>query len=206
MKINQTAWYINPLDDHTNDCIVEIKKPPGTHDTDATEMETTDGEKKLVWRMGFEDIARFLRSAKSKELKFSVYESRDGGKIFRWTPITSKGNVKKVFVAHPMRGKDIHINKMEVLRICEEYSSKRVSLYAPYIAKIKQMQSSEEDQLLSLAEDVQFLLTRIFQEVWLYGDAITPGMREVVLLARRIGIDVVAKTAETKRDLKLLLG
>jgi len=40
-----------------------------------------------------------------------------------------------------------------------------------------------------------------FDELWLFGDRISKGMKDEIITARKLGIPVIAKTPETKKEL-----
>jgi hypothetical protein len=58
-----------------------------------------------------------------------------------------------------------------------------------------------EDRGLGIAANLICFHRGFIEELWLYGDRISAGMKEEVLLALRLDIPVVAKTPETERDL-----
>jgi predicted glycosyltransferase len=57
-----------------------------------------------------------------------------------------------------------------------------------------------EDRRLGADANLEHFHRRFIDEVWLYGDRISNGMKEEILLALQLGIPVIPKTEGTTRD------
>lgn len=112
---------------------------------------------------------------------------------------------KTVFVAHPIAG-DVEGNVKKVLTICRAIHTKDVIPIAPYIVSLQYLDDGvHEDRQLGIDANRVCFERKLIDEVWLFGDRISSGMKHEVILAITLGIPVYAKTPETKRALYLLL-
>ena len=113
-------------------------------------------------------------------------------------------NKKTVFIAHPIKG-DIEGNMKKALQICEDVHSKEIIPIAPYLVSLRYLDDTViEDRELGIEANVECFNRKYLDELWLFGDRISSGMREEVLLAKKLGIPVIAKTEGTNRDLENL--
>lgn len=111
---------------------------------------------------------------------------------------------KTVFIAHPIAG-DIKGNTIRVLTICEQIHSKKIIPVAPYLVSLQYLNDDViEDRELGILANIECFYRRYIDELWLFGNRISTGMKEEVILAFKIGIKVVAQTKETKRALRKL--
>lgn len=109
--------------------------------------------------------------------------------------------MKTVFIAHPIGG-DVHGNVQKVLSICKQIHSSTLIPVAPYIASVQYLEDGNGyERALGVAGNMETLRRGYVDEVWLYGDRISYGMKEEVLLALELGIPVFAHTPETAHDL-----
>lgn len=111
-----------------------------------------------------------------------------------------------IYIAHPVRG-DVPGNRAEIVAICESLTRENPEIFAwaPYLQSITHLDDTVvEDRALGIRINTACLRSGVVDELWLYGDRISEGMRAEIALARELGIPVVAKTAETARDLALL--
>ena len=119
--------------------------------------------------------------------------------------------MKTVFIAHPISG-DIRYNMRRVLNICEDIhrrnmdTNKKIVPVAPYLASLLYLDDDvwQEHQLGTEASHECFR-RKYIDELWLFGDHISPGMREEILLAQELEIPIIPKTQETKRELEGVL-
>ena len=108
---------------------------------------------------------------------------------------------KTVFIAHPISG-DIKGNVTKVLRICEEVHSKDIIPVAPYLISLQYLNDDViEDWELGIQANLECFRRRYIDELWLFGDRISSGMWGEIRLAKELGIPVIAKTEDTRRDL-----
>ncbi len=113
--------------------------------------------------------------------------------------------MKTVFVGHPIAG-DIKGNMEKVLRICEQIHTQDVVPVAPYLVSLQYLNDDiVEDRQLGTEANHECFRRRYVDELWLYGDRISNGMKGEVLLALELNIPIVAKTEATQRDLEQLL-
>jgi hypothetical protein len=109
--------------------------------------------------------------------------------------------VKTVFVAHPISG-DIKGNIKKVLAICEEIHSEEVIPVVPYLVSLQYLNDEVvEDRELGMAANHECFHRRYVDELWLFGDKISFGMEGEIRLAQELGIPIIPKTEEAKRDL-----
>jgi len=112
--------------------------------------------------------------------------------------------MKTVFVAHPVSG-DIEGNVKKVLEICERIHSKEIVPVVPYLVSLQYLKDHiVEDREVGIQANHECLRRRYVDELWLFGDRISEGMKGEVKLARELGIPIVAQTDGTKRDLEAL--
>ena len=109
---------------------------------------------------------------------------------------------KTVFIAHPIAG-DVKGNMKKVLEICQIVHAKEIIPVAPYLVALQYLDDEVvEDRALGTEANLECFHRRYIDELWLYGDRISSGMKEEILLAFKYGIPVIAKTEGTVRDLK----
>ena len=112
---------------------------------------------------------------------------------------------KVVFVAHPVSG-DIAGNIKKVLAICEAVHKQGIIPIAPYLVSLQYLDDTVvEDRALGIEVNHICFHRRFVDELWLYGDRISTGMRGEVELAFECGIPIVAKTEGTERDLAVFI-
>src|SRR3990167_10844296 len=112
--------------------------------------------------------------------------------------------MKTVFVAHPIAG-DIEGNMKKVLAICEQIHSKEIIPIAPYLVSLQYLNDEVvEDRQLGIDANHECFRRGYVDELWLFGDRISEGMKGEILLAKELNIPVVPKTEGTKNDLAKL--
>ena len=109
---------------------------------------------------------------------------------------------KIVFIGHPIGG-DIKGNAKKVLKICAEVHTKDIIPVAPYIISLQYLNDEVvEDRALGMETNHECFHRHYVDELWLFGDYISSGMRQEVLLAREMGIPIIPKTEGTRHDLE----
>ena len=104
---------------------------------------------------------------------------------------------KTVFVAHPIAG-DIKENVRKVLEICKLVHTHDVVPVAPYLVSLQYLDDEiVEDRLLGIVANLECFHRRFIDELWLFGNRISSGMKEEILLALKLGIPIIPQTAET---------
>jgi hypothetical protein len=108
---------------------------------------------------------------------------------------------KTVFIAHPISG-DIQANMKRVLDICEHIHTTTVIPVAPYLVSLQYLNDEVvEDRELGVEANLECFHRRYVDELWLFGDRISTGMRQEILLAQELNIPIIPKTEGTKKDL-----
>lgn len=117
--------------------------------------------------------------------------------------INTSSKIKKtVFIAHPISG-DVKGNMKKVLNICKQVHTQEIIPYAPYLAALQYLNDEVvEDRSLGIEANLECLHRKFIDELWLFGNKISEGMEQEILLAKKLGIPIIAKTDETKRDLE----
>jgi|SRR3989344_1034166 len=108
--------------------------------------------------------------------------------------------MKTVFIAHPI-SMDIKGNTEKILAICRELHSHDIIPVAPYLVSLQYLNDEMvEDRQLGVSANMECFHRRYIDELWLYGNCISSGMKEEVELARSLGIPIIPMTKETKQD------
>jgi hypothetical protein len=111
---------------------------------------------------------------------------------------------KTVFIGHPIGG-NIKDNAEKVLKICADVHNKDTIPVAPYLISLQYLNDEIiEDRKLGMEANHECFHRRYVDELWLFGDRISDGMKKEILLAKEMSIPIVPKTEGTKRDLKQL--
>jgi hypothetical protein len=111
---------------------------------------------------------------------------------------------KTIFIGHPIGG-DIQANVKKVLKICAELHTKGIIPVAPYLVSLQYLNDEvAEDRELGMEANHECFRRHYIDELWLFGERISSGMRKEVLLAKEMDIPVIPKTEGTKRDLEEL--
>lgn len=111
---------------------------------------------------------------------------------------------KTVFIGHPISG-DIQGNIKRVLNICEEIHSNEIIPVVPYLTSLQYLDDSVlEDREMGIDANLECFHRRYIDELWLFGDKISTGMKQEIELAKELGIPVISKTPGTKSDQSIL--
>lgn len=111
---------------------------------------------------------------------------------------------KVVFIAHPLSG-DIKGNVNKVLRICRDLHTREIIPCAPYLAALHYLDDTViEHREIGIEANLECFRRKFIDELWLFGDRISPGMWQEILLAREMGIPIVARTEETRHAVRAL--
>ena len=112
--------------------------------------------------------------------------------------------MKIIYIAHPIGG-DVENNLRKIAIIARQMNLTEPDCvpFAPYFLDCVALRDEKPtERVRGLTNGVAIFERRIIDEVRLYGDRIIPGMKAEILLARQLGIAVVAVTEETKAALK----
>ena len=111
---------------------------------------------------------------------------------------------KTVFIGHPIAG-DVKGNVEKVLRICAEAHTKEIIPVAPYLISLQYLNDEvTEDRQLGMEANHECFHRHYVDELWLFGERISAGMEQEILLAQEMHIPIIPKTEGTKRDLEKL--
>jgi hypothetical protein len=111
--------------------------------------------------------------------------------------------MKTVYIAHPIGG-DVENNIKKVIAICREVNLKEPDIipFVPYLSDLYALNDEiPEERERGLKNGLSLLKKDFIDEIWLYGDRISNGMRAEIKVCLEVGIKVVAKTNETKLEL-----
>lgn len=105
-----------------------------------------------------------------------------------------------VYIAHPIGG-NVLANLMKVAAIVRtvNMNSESVVPFVPYFADCVALDDGNPaERKRGIENGLAVLTSGCVDEVWLYGDGISEGMRSEIEVARRNGIPVRPKTPQTK--------
>jgi len=109
---------------------------------------------------------------------------------------------KVVYIAHPVSG-DVKGNIDRVLQICREIhtESKYIVPSAPYIATLLYLDDDKADERELGIKANKLLFERGgFQELWLCGNRISPGMRQEVEWCTKLNIPIICYSKELTEE------
>lgn len=113
--------------------------------------------------------------------------------------------MKTVYICHPIGG-DVKNNVQKVTEICSTIHNEHIIPVVPYLVSLQYLDDEvKEDRELGIDANLECFRRKFVDEVWLYGERISPGMKQEILIAREYGIPVVPKTKETEQQLKDLI-
>jgi len=107
---------------------------------------------------------------------------------------------KTVFISHLVGG-DVHGNAKKILDICKKIHDKNIIPVVPYLVTIRYLNDEiAEDRKLGMEANFEAFRRGYIDEVWLFGDRISPGMEQEIRLALELSIPIFPKTDGTKKD------
>jgi|GEM_PF-2242326 len=208
-----TRWFIHTTDEFTNTVILELKKNRGTHDEDFIPNVIIPSHRKPVslWKASYDEIATLFENKKRKSLKFIIYRETDSMIIHRWELPIRGDEMKIILPLIPMsRNIEEYQNDWKnVMDISFKHSSAYVS-YVPVLVVLSMIAHEHHEGGIDFVRKgfkviFTLLLRGAFNEVHLYGNCISSGMEKIILVARVLGIPIIAKTAGTEKDLRKIL-
>lgn len=111
---------------------------------------------------------------------------------------------KTVFIGRPISG-DVKGNSQKVLEICRDVHTKDIIPVAPYLVSLEYLDDDvTEDRELGIEANHECFRRGYVDELWLFGEKISEGMKGEIALARELGIPIIPKTPGTKRDFESL--
>ena len=113
--------------------------------------------------------------------------------------------MRTIYICHPVGG-DVKNNLIKVTEICSNLHNKHIIPVAPYLVSLQYLNDEVmEDRDLGIDANLECFKRKYVDEVWLYGDHISPGMKQEILIVKEYGIPIVAQTPGTKKELKELI-
>jgi len=109
--------------------------------------------------------------------------------------------MKVVYIAHPIGG-DVHGNLDKVVAIVRwiNLNEEDVIPFAPYVADLLALRDAEAgERRRGMENNKHYFRCGFIDELWLFGDTISEGMREEIEMAKEMRIKIVAATAATKK-------
>lgn len=107
-------------------------------------------------------------------------------------------NKKVVFIGHPVSG-DVEGNIKKILDVCKQAHKRNIIPCVPYLVSLQYLNDDiVEDRELGIEANLECFHRGYIDELWLFGDRISKGMRQEIELAKELGIPIVSKTEETK--------
>lgn len=100
---------------------------------------------------------------------------------------------KIVFIAHPITG-DIKINLKKVIEICKKVHSLEIIPIFPSYVWRKYLGSVSGGAEIAEHSTSYFFKKKIIDELWLYGDFISAGMKKNIKLAIKYDIPIIVKS------------
>lgn len=107
--------------------------------------------------------------------------------------------MKICYIAHPIGG-DVKGNIKKVIKIVREINLEHPDVvpFVPYLSDLYALDDSNTAERERGLTNGLFLLKKGFiDEIWLYGDRISNGMRAEINLCLELGIKVICKTPGT---------
>lgn len=111
--------------------------------------------------------------------------------------------MKVVYIAHPISG-DVENNIKKVIAICREVNLTELDVipFVPYLSDLYALDDSiQSERERGMKNGLSLLKKGFIDEIWLYGDRISNGMRAEINICLEVGIKVVPKTNETGEQL-----
>lgn len=117
-------------------------------------------------------------------------------------------NKKVVYICHPISG-NVGYNTRSVRQIMRHIyqTEPDVVPFAPYLTTLQVLDDKRPEQRkLGIESNKTFLKRGCVDEMWLYGDRISDGMAEEIMIALFLGIKIYAMTEGTLRGVTKLTG
>lgn len=115
--------------------------------------------------------------------------------------------MKIAYIAHPIGG-DVYGNLDKISRIVLNLNTIQDEYvpFVPYWADVQSMNDNkQEHRKRGIANNEAILRSGMVDEIWLYGDRISPGMAAEIHLAHQLDIPVRPKTPETEEAYQRML-
>lgn len=110
--------------------------------------------------------------------------------------------MKIVYIAHPISG-DIEGNLARIRDIVKKIAMNQPDIvpFVPYYVDIVSLDDNDPVQRKrGISNDIELFNRKVMDEVWLFGDKLSKGMKAEVKLALRLGIPVITKSSKITLD------
>jgi hypothetical protein len=114
--------------------------------------------------------------------------------------------MKIIYIAHPISG-FIEDNLEKVRQIARQLNLQHQNIvpFAPYWLDCHVLDNRDpKERKRGIKNDKAFFGKGVIDEVWLYGDTISRGMKAEIDLANKLNIPVKAMSEKTKTELSIL--
>jgi hypothetical protein len=114
--------------------------------------------------------------------------------------------MKIVYICHPIGG-DVPENLIKVTLICREINleHKDVVPFAPYVSDCIALRDDvPSERVRGIRNGIAILKSGMVDELWLYGERISTGMRKEIDLAHMMNIPVIPMTDQTRLEYFLI--
>lgn len=111
--------------------------------------------------------------------------------------------MKVIYICHKISG-DVENNIKKVIAICREVNLTEPDVipFVPYLSDLYALDDSiKSERERGMKNGLSLLKKGFIDEIWLYGDYISKGMRSEINTCYEFGIKVVPKTNETREQL-----
>jgi len=111
--------------------------------------------------------------------------------------------MKIVYICHKIGG-DVENNIKKVIAICREINLTEPNIipFVPYLSDLYALNDEiPAERERGLSNGLFMLKKGFIDEIWLYGDRISNGMRAEINVCLEVGIKVSCKTIETQKEL-----
>jgi hypothetical protein len=109
--------------------------------------------------------------------------------------------MKVIYICHPVSN-DVAGNLEKIKAIAREINLTEANVcpIAPYTLELSCLSDSDRfERNRGVRNGIELIERKIFDELWLFGDFISPGMRFEIMKCNELGIPVVPKSAEIKK-------
>ncbi len=108
--------------------------------------------------------------------------------------------MKIVYIAHPISG-DVSGNLLRISTIIRHINLTEPDIlpFAHYVVDCYALDDTvPEERERGIKNDIALMQASFIDEVWLYGDRISNGMVQEIILANKLGIPIISKSEGTK--------
>jgi hypothetical protein len=114
--------------------------------------------------------------------------------------------MKIAYIAHPIKG-DIKRNLKQIKLIGRQINLQEPNIipFAPYFFDIHTLNDNiPKERQKGIKNNITLMGKGFIDQLRLYGDKISPGMKQEIDMAIKLGIEIIPMTPQTKHDLESL--